>query len=119
MLATPNTLDMLPAREGGSNKNREPARTSNPLPTKTNWGVYAPAIRRWEALRGTAPATTELTTKGKHRLNAEFAEWMMWLEPGHVTGVPDITRNEQLKAIGNGVVPQQAVAALREMLTFD
>lgn len=84
--------------------------------TPTNWGVYAPAIARWEASRGTGPAPTELTAKGKHRLNAEFASWMMGLEPGHVTGVPGITRNEQLKAIGNGVVPQQAVAALKHML---
>jgi DNA (cytosine-5)-methyltransferase 1 len=36
---------------------------------------------------------------------------------GHVTD-PDIglTRNQQLKALGNGVVPQQAVLAL-SMLT--
>ena len=54
--------------------------------------------------------------KGKHRLNAEFASWMMGLEPGHVTGVPGISRNEQLKAIGNGVVPAQAIAALENML---
>jgi DNA (cytosine-5)-methyltransferase 1 len=27
-----------------------------------------------------------------------------------------ISRNEQLKACGNGVVPQQAMAALRDML---
>ncbi|MFP5367478.1 MAG: hypothetical protein ACLGIS_11620 [Actinomycetes bacterium] len=27
-----------------------------------------------------------------------------------------ISRNEQLKACGNGVVPQQAIAALRDML---
>jgi len=41
-------------------------------------------------------------------------------------GVPDgwitspaigLTRNEQIKACGNGVVPQQAAAALRDMLT--
>lgn len=81
-----------------------------------NWGVYATAIRRWETVRGTAPAPTELTMKGKHRLNAAFAEWMMGLEPGHVTAVPGLTRNEQLKAIGNGVVPQQAIAALKHML---
>lgn len=80
-----------------------------------NWGPYAPAIRRWEAVRGTAPAPTELTPKGKHRLSARFAEWMMGVDPGWVTDV-DISRNEQLKAIGNGVVPQQAVAAIKEML---
>ena len=83
---------------------------------KTQWGIYSSAIERWEALRGTAPAPTELTAKGKHRLNAEFASWMMGLEPGHVTGVSGLTRNEQLKAIGNGVVPQQAIAALKHML---
>lgn len=37
----------------------------------------------------------------------------MGLPVGHVTGVPELTRNEQLKALGNGVVPQQAAAALR------
>lgn len=95
---------------------REDARPDSPRIIDANWGVYAPAIRRWEAVRGTAPAPTELTTKGKHRLNAAFAEWMMGLDPGHVTAVPGLTRNEELKAIGNGVVPQQAIAALREML---
>jgi DNA (cytosine-5)-methyltransferase 1 len=41
---------------------------------------------------------------------------MMGLPAGHVTGVPGLSRNEQLKALGNGVVPQQATAALRHML---
>jgi DNA (cytosine-5)-methyltransferase 1 len=36
---------------------------------------------------------------------------MMGLPAGWVTDV-DITRNEKLKALGNGVVPQQALAAL-------
>jgi len=42
---------------------------------------------------------------------------MMGLPDGWVTS-PDIgiSRNEQLKACGNGVVPQQAMAALRDML---
>jgi DNA (cytosine-5)-methyltransferase 1 len=42
---------------------------------------------------------------------------MMGLPDGHVTSVPGLNRNAQLKALGNGVVPQQAVAALRHMLT--
>ncbi|MGW4743931.1 hypothetical protein ACWEPR_03900 [Streptomyces sp. NPDC004290] len=37
----------------------------------------------------------------------------MGLEPGWVTDVPDLTRTQQLKALGNGVVPQQAEGALR------
>lgn len=40
----------------------------------------------------------------------------MGLPEGHVTDVPGLTRNDQLKALGNGVVPQQAVYALRVLL---
>jgi DNA (cytosine-5)-methyltransferase 1 len=41
---------------------------------------------------------------------------MMGLPEGWVTDVPDLKRNDQLKALGNGVVPQQAVLALRHLL---
>ncbi|HEY9411208.1 MAG TPA: hypothetical protein VIP77_16635 [Jiangellaceae bacterium] len=41
---------------------------------------------------------------------------MMGLPDGHVTDVPGLTRSEQLKALGNGVVPQQAAAALARIL---
>lgn len=37
----------------------------------------------------------------------------MGLPAGHVTDVPGMTRTQQLKALGNGVVPQQAAAAIR------
>lgn len=40
----------------------------------------------------------------------------MGLPAGHVTGVPGIPRAAQLKALGNGVVPQQAEAAVRLLL---
>ena len=45
-------------------------------------------------------------------------EWMMGWPAGWVTE-PEIglSRAEQLKACGNGVVPQQAAAALRELLS--
>lgn len=36
----------------------------------------------------------------------------MGLPEGHVMGVPGIPRSAQLRALGNGVVPQQAAAAL-------
>ncbi len=39
---------------------------------------------------------------------------MMGLPAGHVTDPAiGLTRNQQLKALGNGVVPQQAAHALR------
>ena len=41
---------------------------------------------------------------------------MMMLPAGWVTDVPGVTRNQALKALGNGVVPPQAAAALRLML---
>lgn len=42
----------------------------------------------------------------------------MGLPAGHVTGTP-VTRAQQLKALGNGVVPQQAALALRTLLERD
>jgi hypothetical protein len=41
---------------------------------------------------------------------------MMCLPEGWVTGVPGLTRSQQLRALGNGVVPPQAAAAIRNML---
>lgn len=40
----------------------------------------------------------------------------MGLPAGWVTDVPGLNRNAQLKALGNGVVPQQALAAIRLMM---
>lgn len=39
----------------------------------------------------------------------------MGLPAGHVTGAP-ITRAQMLKALGNGVVPQQAALAVSTLL---
>ena len=77
------------------------------------WGKYAPAIHRWEQITRSAPAPTELNRNNKPKLASAFAEWMMGLPPGHVTNPTiGLSRSEQLKAIGNGVCPQQALAAL-------
>lgn len=95
-------------------------RTGRDGPAHSNlgidWGTYGPAVRRWERLTRPAPAPTELNSNNKPRLHAAFAEWMMGLPAGHVTEVPGISRAHQLKAIGNGVCPQQAVAAYSSLL---
>jgi DNA (cytosine-5)-methyltransferase 1 len=84
--------------------------------TDTAWGVYKSAIRRWEhILQRPAPPPTEPGRNGAQRLSPHFVEWMMGLPAGWVTNVPGLTRNAQLKALGNGVVPQQALAALQLM----
>ncbi|MEH3142505.1 MAG: DNA cytosine methyltransferase [Mycobacterium kyogaense] len=80
------------------------------------FGKYEPAIRRWEALTRPAPPPSEPNSKGKPRLNPAFPEWMMGWPAGWVTAVPGISRNDQLRIIGAGVVPQQAAAAVRSLL---
>jgi DNA (cytosine-5)-methyltransferase 1 len=47
-----------------------------------------------------------------NRLNPQFVEYMMGLPEGWVTDL-DISRSQQLKILGNGVVPQQAYYALQ------
>ncbi|NUK08624.1 DNA cytosine methyltransferase [Streptomyces lunaelactis] len=78
---------------------------------------YGPAIRRWEHITGrTAPCPTEPGTRGNRRLSPAFAEWLMGLPAGWVTAIDGIPRKEQLKILGNGVVPQQAHHAYRLLL---
>lgn len=84
---------------------------------RVEWGDYAPAVRGWERVVGEAPDPVIVSDSGKPLLDTRFSEWMMGLPSGHVTA-PEIglTRAEQLKAIGNGVCPQQAESALLELL---
>jgi DNA (cytosine-5)-methyltransferase 1 len=77
----------------------------------TDWGSYEPAIRRWEAVTRPHPPPTEPNTRGNPRLNPAFSEWMMGWPAGWVTQ-SGVGRNDQLRIIGNGVVPQQAAAAI-------
>lgn len=122
------TLLMTPVASEGT---KAPAQQTSDVKSKTgqvwlsnqakdmelSWGKFEFAIRQWEAVLGRpAPAPTKPDGKdGAHRLSSEFTEWMMGLEPGWVTGC-GLTRNEELKACGNGVVPQQAQLALRILL---
>lgn len=57
--------------------------------------------------RQTVPNTLD-----QGRLNPKFVEYMMGLPEGWVTNC-DMTTNNQLKLLGNGVVPQQAYYALQ------
>lgn len=87
-------------------------------PGLLDWGPYGPAIDRWARILGRpAPAPTEPGRDGQPRLSPRFVEWLMGLDEGHVTAVPGLTRNQQLAALGNGVVPQQGAAAVAGLLT--
>ena len=117
MLPIPTTQD---AKNNGGPSQFD--RNTLPLNTQVltlDWGKFEPAIRRWEeTIDRPAPAPTKPDGKdGNHRLSAEFTEWMMGLPAGWITDPKiGLTRNEQLKACGNGVVPQQAELALRVLL---
>jgi DNA (cytosine-5)-methyltransferase 1 len=49
------------------------------------------------------------------RLNPQFVEYMMGLPEGWVTDA-GLSRTQQLKMLGNGVVPQQALFALSQIM---
>ena len=75
-----------------------------------DWRQFTPAVVRWERLTGrSAPAPLN----GK-QLNARFVEWMMGLPEGWVTDL--VPNRRALHTLGNGVVPQQAAAALRSLV---
>lgn len=82
-----------------------------------DWGIYAPAINRWATVLGRpAPPPTETGPNGGQRLSPLLTEWIMGLPLGHVTAVPDLSRNDMLSLCGDGVVPQEAVAGIRHLL---
>ena len=80
-----------------------------------DFGKYAEAVARWEALTRPAPAPSEIGPKGNRRLNPPFVEWMMGLPEGWVTDL-GLPRTAELKILGNGVVWQQAAFALAGLL---
>ena len=76
---------------------------------REGFAPYLPAIRQWE--KTTRPAPDPLDGG---RLSTRFVEWMMGLPEGWTTSPQAaLTRREQLRILGNGVVPQQATYALR------
>lgn len=112
LLPTPRATD---GTKGGPNQAGSSGDLMLPSAVQPErFGPYAPAIQRWEQVLGRpAPAPTE-PGKNRPRLAAKFVEFLMGLPDGHVTGV-GLTRNQELKALGNGVVPQQGAAALAHL----
>jgi len=119
LLPTPAASDAvfgLPRTSG------RPPEKSTKLATRleyTDYGDYAAAIARWEQVTGRAappPSAPSRRAGGKPQLSARFVEWMMGLPDGHVTGADlDLPREHQLRLLGNGVVPQQATLAVRQL----
>ena len=120
LLPTPRASD---GPHGGPNSRGSKGDLALPAAAH-QFGEYGPAIDRHERIFArTAPSPTEPGKNGGARLAARFVEWMMCLPDGWVTdpaiweGMTDTAaRNAQLHALGNGVVPPQAVAALRRLI---
>jgi len=97
-------------RDGYASDDRGPVATHADGGPGTDWGGYAPAIRRWERVLGRpAPAPTD----ARGRLNAPFVEWMLGWPEGHTS---ELSRSQALKVLGNGVVVLQAVEAYAQLL---
>lgn len=96
---------------------------------RMRYGDYGEAVLMWAMVTQTVPPPLTIDYVAQQTTlhprfpdirtgtNPEFIEWMMGLPEGWVTAVPGLTRTQQVKALGNGVVPQQAATALRDMLT--
>ena len=118
---TPRASD---GTHGGPNSRGSKGDLALPAAACQDFGEYGEAIARHEQTFGhAAPSPTEPGKGGAPRLAARFAEWMMCLPDGWVTdptiwdGMTDTAaRNAQLHALGNGVVPPQAYAALSFLL---
>jgi DNA (cytosine-5)-methyltransferase 1 len=78
---------------------------------RSRWGPYAAAVARWESATRPAPDATD----SGGRLRPEFVEWMQGLPAGWVTATPGLSRPAQLTALGNGVIPQQAIEGIRRL----
>lgn len=117
LLPTPKASD---GPNGGPNMRGSSGDLSMPsVVHQADFGKYAGAIARWAKVLGRpAPEPTEPGTKpGKRRLSALFVEWMMGQPEGRVTD-PELglSRTQQIKALGNGVVTQQAEIALGRLM---
>lgn len=115
LLPTPRASD---GEKGGPNQRGSKGDLTMASAVHQQFGPYADAIARWEGVIGReAPAPTGLTAKGKHSLSARFVEWMMGQSDGWVTDEElGLSRVQQLRALGNGVVTQQAVFAIEWLL---
>lgn len=120
-LMLPSAVQLLPtprATDGrrGRDRNGDDLSAKAIERADSDWGRHAPAIRRWEQVVGRpAPPPTITGQRGGRKLNPDLTDWMMGWPQGW-TDVPGVTVNDRLRLCGNGVVRQQAVAALRWLL---
>lgn len=79
---------------------------------RPNFGKYKPTFDLWAKLLGRPMPPVDCTLPTGRSLSPRWAEWLMGLPEGWVSDA-DIAYSRKIEALGNGVVPQQAAAALR------
>jgi DNA (cytosine-5)-methyltransferase 1 len=89
-------------------------RCGGPGCSEYNWGEWEHLIRRWEAILGRPAPEPSVQGPKVRQVNSLFVEWMMGLEAGWVTDV--LPNLKALRILGNGVVPQQAVLAIENLI---
>jgi DNA (cytosine-5)-methyltransferase 1 len=108
LMPTPRATDGV---NGGPNQRGRRGDLAVPSAVQPErWGRFVDAVARQACiLDREPPEPTEPNRNGAPRLSPAFAEWLMAIPAGHVTGT--LGRNDALMAIGNGVCPPQCAAA--------
>lgn len=96
---------------------------SSQVPTIDTIGERKSSVKRVSGLWGKFAARRDMHLQAvpnpldqDEKLNAKFVEYMMGLPEGWVTDI-GLSRAQQLKILGNGVVPQQAYYAIQYLCT--
>lgn len=120
LLPTPRASDGTkggPNQRGSSGDLMLPSADVQLAAVQPEWGRFEAAVRGQEARSRPAPSPTEPNRNGDPRLSPAFAEWLMFWPEGWVTAAAiGLSRTDQLRIIGNGVVPPQAIAAFSYLL---
>lgn len=115
-------LKLLPTLEALNNdRRRTPGFDNNgenfyDIIRGNRWAEYEPAITRWEKVMGRRHPNPEgISATGLPQVSSKFAEWFMGLPEGWVTDI-GLSHAAEIRALGNGVVPQQGAAAITQLL---
>lgn len=104
--------------DSNGNAHQELRRTNRSIPVETGQIIdRSNRKKHWSRFEITE-REVPITLDQADRLNPEFVEYMMGLPKGWVTD-SELSRTQQLKMLGNGVVPQQAYYALEQLMKYD
>lgn len=96
----------------------DPRPSGRGRPDSALWGRFSPHIRCWEQTLGRpAPFPADIGPRGP-RISIPFVEWLMGLPAGWIADVPDLPHTKRREILGNGVVPQQAAAAIEDLMNW-